>query len=85
MRVQVDPVKLAALGMQSGGCGQRHRQRHGRSAEGSIRRPKAAALPIYTDDQITKAAPWNDMVVAYKNGAPVRIRDIGIAVDGPEN
>jgi len=32
-----------------------------------------------------KAAPWNDVVVAYKNGAPIRIRDIGIAVDGPEN
>src|SRR5262249_43739161 len=40
---------------------------------------------IYTNDQILKAAPWNDVVVAYKNGAPVRIRDIGVAVDGPEN
>ncbi len=25
------------------------------------------------------------MIVAYRNGAPVRIRDIGVAVDGPEN
>ena len=25
------------------------------------------------------------MIVAYRNGAPIRIRDIGIAVDGPEN
>ena len=32
-----------------------------------------------------KAEPWNDVVVAYKNGAPVRVRDIGRAVDGPEN
>jgi HAE1 family hydrophobic/amphiphilic exporter-1 len=31
------------------------------------------------------AAPWNDIIVAYVNGAPVRIRDIGVAVDGPEN
>ncbi len=31
------------------------------------------------------AAPWNDIIIAYVNGAPVRIRDIGVAVDGPEN
>src|SRR5262249_49761797 len=40
---------------------------------------------IYDNDQLLKAAPWNDIIVAYKNGAPVRIRDIGVAVDGPEN
>src|SRR5437899_4973614 len=32
-----------------------------------------------------KAAPWNDVIVAYKNGAPVRVRDIGRAIDAPEN
>ncbi len=42
-------------------------------------------MTIYDNDQLLKAAPWNDVVVAYKNGAPVRIRDIGVAVDGPEN
>ena len=31
------------------------------------------------------AAPWNDVIVAYKNGAPVRVRDIGRAIDAPEN
>jgi hydrophobe/amphiphile efflux-1 (HAE1) family protein len=42
-------------------------------------------MTIYDNDQLIKAAPWNDVVVAYKNGAAVRIRDIGVAVDGPEN
>ncbi len=42
-------------------------------------------MTIYDNDQLLKAAPWNDVVVAYKNGAAVRIRDIGVAVDGPEN
>ena len=37
---------------------------------------------IYDNDQLLKAAPWNDVIVAYRNGAPVRIRDIGVAVDG---
>ena len=49
--------------------------------KGSINGPKRA-LTIYDNDQLLKAAPWNDVVVAYKNGAPVRIRDIGVAVDG---
>src|SRR4029077_15813828 len=40
---------------------------------------------IYDNDQLLKAAPWNDVIVAYRKGAPIRIRDIGVAVDGPEN
>ena len=43
------------------------------------------SFAIYDNDQLLKAAPWNDVVVAYKNGAPVRIRDIGVAVDAAEN
>ena len=27
--------------------------------------------------------PWNNIIVAYRNGAPVRVRDIGQAVVGP--
>ncbi|WFR95742.1 efflux RND transporter permease subunit [Rhizobium tumorigenes] len=42
-------------------------------------------FPIYTNDQITKSADWNDAVIAYRNGGPVRIRDIGNAVDGAED
>src|SRR5208337_3593795 len=33
--------------------------------------------------QLTTAKPWNDVIIAYRNGAPVRIRDIGQAVMGP--
>jgi hydrophobe/amphiphile efflux-1 (HAE1) family protein len=40
---------------------------------------------IYTNDQLLKAAEWQDVIVAYVNGAPVRVKDIGIAVDAPEN
>ena len=41
------------------------------------------SFAVYDNDQILTAAPWNDVIVAYRNGAPVRIRDIGRAVDGP--
>jgi hydrophobic/amphiphilic exporter-1 (mainly G- bacteria), HAE1 family len=84
VRVQIDPVKLAALGLQMEDIA-------GVIATATVDAPKGAingparALTIYDNDQLLKAAPWNDVVVAYKNGAPVRIRDIGVAVDGPEN
>ena len=38
-----------------------------------------------TTTRSTAAAPWNDVVIAYRNGGPIRIRDIGQAVDAPEN
>ncbi|GAK72115.1 multidrug resistance protein MdtB [Agrobacterium rubi TR3 = NBRC 13261] len=42
-------------------------------------------FPIYTNDQIGSSAEWNDAVIAYRNGGPVRIRDIGQAVNGAED
>jgi hypothetical protein len=34
---------------------------------------------------VFKADEWNQMIVGYHNGAPVRIRDIGRAVAGVED
>jgi HAE1 family hydrophobic/amphiphilic exporter-1 len=84
VRVQIDPVKLAALGLQMEDVAGVIASATVDAPKGSINGPKRS-MTIYDNDQLLKAAPWNDVVVAYKNGAPVRIRDIGIAVDGPEN
>jgi HAE1 family hydrophobic/amphiphilic exporter-1 len=84
VRVQIDPIKLAALGLQLEDVA-------GVISAATVDAPKGAingptrAMTIYDNDQLLKAAPWNDVVVAYKNGGAVRIRDIGVAVDGPEN
>ncbi len=43
------------------------------------------AYTIYDNDQLTTAAEYQDIIVAYRNGAPVRVRDIGKAIDAPEN
>src|SRR5476649_1647216 len=84
VRVQVDPAKIAALGIQledvAGVIGQATVNAPKGSINGDLH-----SFAIYDNDQLLKAAPWNDVVVAYKNGAPVRVRDIGIAVDAPEN
>jgi hydrophobic/amphiphilic exporter-1 (mainly G- bacteria), HAE1 family len=84
VRVQVDPSRLAALGLQMEDIAGVIAQATVDAPKGSINGPKRA-MTIYDNDQLLKAAPWNDVIVAYKNGAPVRIRDIGVAVDGPEN
>ena len=84
VRVQVDPAKLAAMGMTLEDV-------RGVLVNATVNSPKGTidsdrrAYTIYDNDQLTKAAEYNNVVLAYRNGAPVRVRDIGQAIDGPEN
>jgi hydrophobe/amphiphile efflux-1 (HAE1) family protein len=84
VRVQIDPAKIAALGIQLEDIASV-------ISSASVNAPKGALngaahnFVVYDNDQLLKAAPWNDVIVAYRNGAPVRVRDVGVAVDGPEN
>jgi len=84
VRVQVDPDKLAALGLQLEDVA-------GVIATASVDAPKGSingvrrSFAVYDNDQLVSAEPWNSVVVAYRNGAPIRIRDIGVAVAGPES
>ena len=52
--------------------------------KGSIDGPNRS-YTIYNNDQLTTAAPYNNVIIAYRNGAPIRIGDIGRAVSGPQN
>jgi hydrophobe/amphiphile efflux-1 (HAE1) family protein len=40
---------------------------------------------LNTNDQLLKPEAYNDLIIAYRNGAPVRIRDVGEAIEAPEN
>ena len=40
---------------------------------------------IYANDQATKAAQYRDLVIAYRNGAPVRLTDVAEVVDSVED
>ena len=40
---------------------------------------------IYANDQASKAADYKSLIVAYRNGAPVRLSDVGEVVDSVEN
>jgi hydrophobe/amphiphile efflux-1 (HAE1) family protein len=84
VRIQVDPAKISALGLSL-------EDLRGTIATVTANAPKGAIdgehrnFTLYANDQLITAEPWNDAIVAYRNGGPVRIRDIGRAVDGPEN
>jgi len=84
IRVQVDPAKLAAMGIQLEDVAGVISQATVDAPKGSINGPEHS-FTIYDNDQLLTAAPWNDVIIAYRNGAPVRIKDIGVAVDGAEN
>jgi multidrug efflux pump len=43
------------------------------------------AYTINANDQIRKPSDYNDLVVAYRNGAPVKLSDVARATEGAEN
>jgi hydrophobe/amphiphile efflux-1 (HAE1) family protein len=84
VRVQVDPARLAAMGMTLEDVRQLLVNTTVNAPKGIIDGP-ASSFTLYDNDQLTKAAEYENVVLAYRNGAPVRVRDIGQAIDGPEN
>ncbi len=84
VRVQIDPSRLAAMGMTLEDVRLMLVNATVNAPKGSIDGERRT-YTLYDNDQLTKADEYNNVIVAYRNGAPVRIRDIGRAVDGPEN
>ncbi len=84
MRIQIDPRKVAALGLQLDAIRATIANNTVNAPKGAVNGPKKA-YTVYANDQILDSATWNDLVVAYHNGAPVRVKDIGAAEAGVEN
>ncbi len=84
VRVQVDPARLAAMGMTLEDVRGTLVNATVNSAKGSVDGPRQS-FAVYDNDQLTKASDYNNVIIAYRNGAPVRVKDIGNAIDGPEN
>ena len=82
IRVQVDPAKLAAAGITLEDIRGTLVTATTNSAKGTINSDKIS-FTIAANDQITDAAKFNDVVLAYRNGAPIRVRDVGQAVSEP--
>ena len=84
VRVEVDPEKLAAMGMTLEDVRTLLVSATVDGAKGTID-GEHQAFTIYDNDQMTRAKEYNNVVLAYRNGAAVRVSDIGRAIDGPEN
>jgi hydrophobe/amphiphile efflux-1 (HAE1) family protein len=84
VRLQIEPLKIAELGISLEDVRSAVSTLTSDAPKGSIQGAERT-YTIYDNDQLLQAAPWNDAIVTYKNGSPVRIRDIGKAVDGAEN
>jgi hydrophobe/amphiphile efflux-1 (HAE1) family protein len=84
VRVQIDPVKLASVGI---GLEEVRLVLATATVDGpkGILDGTAQSFAIYNNDQLLKAEDYNDVIFGFRNGSPIRIRDVGTAVDGPEN
>jgi multidrug efflux pump subunit AcrB len=84
IRVQIDPAKLASMGLTLEDVRTALTNATVNSPKGSIDGPDRS-YTVLDDDQLTKPAPYNDVVIAWRNGAPVHVGDVGQAVRGPQN
>ncbi len=84
VRVQFNPAQLAANGLDLEDV---------RTALSnvSVDQPKGSLYgatrsnTLQTDDQILTPADWDKQIIAYRNGGPIRVSDVGKAVIGPQD
>jgi HAE1 family hydrophobic/amphiphilic exporter-1 len=79
VRIQVDPAKLASSGLTLEEIRGTLVAATTNSAKGVINSDKIS-FTIAANDQILDAKNYNDVVLAYRNGAPIRVRDVGRAI-----
>jgi hydrophobe/amphiphile efflux-1 (HAE1) family protein len=83
IRVQVNPSALAAHGLDLEDV-------RTALASATVDRPKGTldgekkTVILGSNDQLFKARAYNDQIITWRNGSPVRIRDIGQAIDAAE-
>jgi hydrophobe/amphiphile efflux-1 (HAE1) family protein len=84
IRVQLDPEALAARGINLEDVRTALGQANVDLAKGTLNSPRQT-YTLSTNDQLLNANDYANLVIAYRNGAPVRIRDVGRAISAPEN
>src|SRR5437868_6363113 len=84
VRIQANYRQLAAYGLNIDDLRTTLATANVNTPKGNFDGPSQAHT-INANDQIRKAADYNDLVVAYRNGAPVKLSDVARATEGPEN
>jgi multidrug efflux pump len=84
VRIQVNPVQLSSYGLNLEDVRTALTDASVNGAMGNFDGPRLD-YQIDANDQLTKAEQYNDVVVAYSNGAPVFVKDVAKVVNGVEN
>src|SRR5262252_4505496 len=84
VRIRINPTVASAMGLSLEDIRAAITTATVNVPKGTLDGPKQS-LTLDTTDQIFDAAAFNSVIVAYRNGAPVRVGDLGRAVDGVEN
>ncbi len=84
VRVRINPAAIAALGLSLEDVRTALMQNNINAPKGSFNGARQS-YAIGANDQILSAEEYRPVIVAYKNGSPVRLGDIGEVVDNVEN
>jgi multidrug efflux pump len=84
VRVELQPDQLNSYGIGLEDVRASISAANADSAKGHIDQA-GQRFEILSNDQINKAAPYRDLVIAYRNGAPVLLRDVADVEDSAEN
>jgi multidrug efflux pump len=84
VRVVVNPRALAAYGLNLDDLRTTISNANQNGPKGTLDGP-TSAYTVNTNDQIRNAEDYGNIIIAYKNAAPVRLRDVATLVAGAEN
>src|SRR5437867_4412086 len=84
VRVRVNPAAIASLGLSLEDVRTALTLNNVNAPKGSFDGPRQS-YAINVNDQIFSGADYRNVIIAYRNGSPVRVADIGEAVDNVEN
>src|ERR1700751_747923 len=84
VRIRADIRKLAAYGLNIDDLPTTLGNANVNTPKGNFDGPMRA-YTINANDQIHNASDYSSLIVAYKNGSPVRLSDVGNVIDGTQN
>ncbi|HKD24623.1 MAG TPA: efflux RND transporter permease subunit, partial [Xanthobacteraceae bacterium] len=84
VRIQADIRKLAAYGLNIDDLRTTLGNANVNTPKGNFDGPTRAST-INANDQLMSADGYRNLIIAYRNGSPVRLRDVAETVDGAQN
>jgi multidrug efflux pump len=84
VRIQVDTQLLASIGLTLDQLRTVISNQNSNEAKGSFDGP-TRSYTINANDQLVTVDDYRNLIIAYHNGDPVRLRDVSNIVQGPEN